>query len=101
MCSSDLYTGGSKDTLDPFDATTGQTGWNWTTRQTPDKNDLTDVFARVKGDNLYLGALRDSTDGTAYLGFWLYRRAIAANLKWAYCPWGRCPAPRRRHRPRS
>ena len=71
----DAFKLGSKDILDPNIGATAE--WNWENFQTPDKNDLTDVFARATDDNIYLGALRYASSGTAYLGFWLYRQAVA------------------------
>ena len=73
----DAFTLGSKDILDP-NTSTGTAQWNWVNFQTPDKNDLTDVFATVKNDNLYVGANRFATNGDAYIGFWLFKSSIAS-----------------------
>jgi|GEM_PF-2483211 len=62
--------GGSKDDLNT-------SSWQWVKATvTPDKNDITNAYAALYGDNLYFGADRLSNNGDAALGFWFLKNGI-------------------------
>jgi len=67
-----LFTQGSKDI---YDINT----WTWTDQNAPPKDDITNAYAAVYGGNLFFGADRYSTNGTAYLGFWLLKGTAVFN----------------------
>jgi hypothetical protein len=62
-------TGGSKDDLDT-------TNWLWTTGSVPDKDEILDAYAARYGDNIYFGADRFITNGTAQMGFWFFQQQV-------------------------
>ncbi len=53
--------------------------WHWADQNAPPKDEIEQAFAAVYGQYLFFGADRYSTNGTAYLGFWLLKGTITFN----------------------
>lgn len=63
--------GGSKDDLNT-------SSWQWVKGAvSPDKDDITNAYAALYGDNIYFGADRFANNGDAALGFWFFRNGIS------------------------
>jgi len=67
-----LFGKGSKDI---YDINT----WKWADQNAPPKDDITNAYAAVYGGKLFFGADRYSTNGTAYIGFWLLKGTAVFN----------------------
>lgn len=55
--------------------------WAWANQAVPDKDEILDAYGAIYADeDLYFGADRFATNGTAYVGFWLLQGDIGLNL---------------------